>query len=299
MSNTLINFYNIKPTIDELVLVIFNEQDDELSQFKGKLVEYPYNIFLTFNDVQKKKKEKYNKVVPLNKVLVARIGDISNDIIQVSLSYIYKDNSKESREDQLKKALNKFIKNKQLTSIFIGLSKVFEIEVEYLWKNIMYKIDEKRREEYTENPEELWNEIITKLPQENNDDNNIPFLLDYCITKDDDVKSIFNELDPKFYEKFKEGIDKLINTKPYKIISKIQIISNGGVENTIALLKKALSDINYDFTLKYEAASLMVFETDSTDSNEEDHTKLVNFIKMEGDKLNPKTYIKCESTIKQ
>jgi hypothetical protein len=295
MSNTPINFYNTKPTVNELVLVIFDEQDDDLSQFKGKLVEYPYKIFLTFNDIQKKKKEKYNKAVPLNKTLVGKITDVSNDILQVSL---FHDNSKESREEQLKKALAKFIKNKQLTSIFIGLSKVFEIKVEYLWENIMYKIDEKRREEYSENPEELWNQIITKLPQENNDDNNIPFLLDYCITKEDDIKSIFNELDPKFYEKFKEGIDKLINTKPYKIISKIQIISTGGVENTIDLLKKALSDIDYDFTLKYEAASLMIFETNSTDSSEEDHTKLVNFIKMEGDKLNPKTYIKSEPPIK-
>ena len=230
-----------------------------------------------------------------NKTLVAKITDISSDILQVSL---FHDNSKESREEQLKKALNKFIKNKQLNSILIGLSKVFETDLEYLWKNTIYKIDEKRREEYSENPEELWNEIITKLPQENNDDNNIPFLLDYCITKEDYVKIIFDELDPRFYEKFKEGTDKLINTKPYKIISKIQIISNGGVENTIALLKKALSNIDYDFTFKYEAASLMIFETDSTDSSEEDHTKLVNFIKIEGDKLNPKTYIKSEPPIR-
>ena len=295
MSTSLINFYNTKPIVDELVLVIFNEQDDELSQFKGKLVEYPYNIFLTYKEIQKKKKEKYNKAVPLNKTLVAKITDISSDILQVSL---FHDNSKESREEQLKKALNKFIKNKQLNSILIGLSKVFETDLEYLWKNTIYKIDEKRREEYSENPEELWNEIITKLPQENNDDNNIPFLLDYCITKEDYVKIIFDELDPRFYEKFKEGTDKLINTKPYKIISKIQIISNGGVENTIALLKKALSNIDYDFTFKYEAASLMIFETDSTDSSEEDHTKLVNFIKIEGDKLNPKTYIKSEPPIR-
>jgi len=57
MSNITIPFYaNQKPQSNELVLVVITEKSDEGSNFQGKLVEYPINAFLRFEDATKKKK---------------------------------------------------------------------------------------------------------------------------------------------------------------------------------------------------------------------------------------------------
>ena len=278
MSSSNIQFYNNKPSLNELVLVTFSEQKE--THFDGKLLEYPYEIFMTLNNATKKRRiTSWKNIVPLDKPILARVDDISDKIIGVSLLYIYTDETKESKEDQLKKLLEPFNKNKQLVSIFIHLGLLYNVDVQNLWNNIMYVIDIKRHEEY--------------------DQEDLPILLDYCVENTEFVKSIFETRDDyDFYIEFKKSIDKIYVEKSYKIVSKIQIISTGGVQNTILLLKKAFENISYNYSLKYETASLMTFETQSNDSTEKDHSNLVEFIKEEGNKLNPKTFIKCEKTVR-
>lgn len=273
MSSSNIQIYNTKPSVNEFVLVTFNEKTE--THFKGRFSEYPYEIIMTLSNASKKKRiTSWKNIVPLGKAIVARVEDNSDTIMEVSLLYIYKDEKKESKEDQFKKLLEPFNKNKQLVSIFIQLSCSFPIKSEDLWNTIIYRIDERRREEY-----------------EDEDIKDFPTLLDYCIDKEDYIKSAFESY-PEIYNKFKESLDKITELKEYKIISKVQIISTGGIQNTISLLKEAFDKISYNYSLKYETASIMTFET--IGGTEDDHNNLVEFIKEEGSKLNPKTFIKYE-----
>ena len=71
-----INYYSSEnPKLNELVLVHFIEKCD--SFFRTKLLEYQYTGILNFQDATKKKKiNSWNKIIILNKNMVAKIIDI-------------------------------------------------------------------------------------------------------------------------------------------------------------------------------------------------------------------------------
>jgi translation initiation factor 2 alpha subunit (eIF-2alpha) len=94
-----IQYYSTSnPNIDELVLVQFTEKCDAF--FNLKLLEYPYEGIMNFQDATKRKKiYTWNKYVQLNKDMVAKIDyiDYNKKIVQVSLAYL---------EDMFDKKLN-------------------------------------------------------------------------------------------------------------------------------------------------------------------------------------------------
>ena len=271
MSNLDCSFYNLlKPSNNEIVLVSFTGYKE--SHIEGRLIEYNNNIFMNYSDATKKRNvSKWKKIVPLNKPLVVKIVNNDSDIIQVSLSNLVDNTDNKQHMEQ-------FTKNNQLISFFKKLSVVGKKDMTELWKTIIYTIDKQRRDEY--NPE------------------NIPCLLDYCIDERAFIKTVFEESgNSDIYPKFIELLDNLSKEKLYNIVSKIEIISNGGIKNTIELFKKATQTINFEYSLRYDTAPAYIFESNSIESSDDDHQKLFKFIESEGNKLNPKTFARLISTI--
>ena len=51
--------------------------------------------------------------------------------------------------------------------------------------------------------------------------------------------------------------------------------------------------------MKYQSAPVFSFQTNSVDSSDEDHKKFIDTLTKEGQKLNPKTFVRCTSTIQE
>jgi translation initiation factor 2 alpha subunit (eIF-2alpha) len=271
MSNLECPFYELlKPSVDEVVLVTFTAYKD--SHIEGRLVEYSNEVFLNYSDATKKRSvSSWKKIVPLNKPMIAKVEDNDSDIIQVSLSYMNEDAENKDNMEQ-------FTKNNQMISFFKKLSILGKKDMSEIWKAIIYPIDEHRREEYE--PEDM------------------PCLLDYCNDEREFVESVFNESENSdIYPKFVELLDNLSKEKPYRIVSKIEIISNGGIKNTIQLFKKATEGIEFDYSLRYDTAPTYIFESNSIESSDDHHQELIKFLETEGQKLNPKTFVRCLSTV--
>ena len=267
MSKLTIPFYNFQPNINEAVSVIFTEHTE--THIKGYLTEYEGEVFLNYDDATKKRKvTSWNKIVPLNKQMFAKVEN-EEKVIRVSLVYLY-DNK--INEKVLTENLNK---NNLLVSIFKNLSYYSKIDINELWKDIMYIVDINRREEYDD----------------------LPTLFDYCNDERDSIEDIFiNSNHKNLYEPFLDLLDKYSKEKPNKIISEIEIISNGGIFNTINIIKNLISDIKFKHTLKYLSTPIFTFESSSIDSSEKDHLKFIEKLSSAGQKINPQTFVRCQNT---
>jgi hypothetical protein len=267
MSKLTIPFYNLLPNLNEAVSVIFTEYTE--THIKGYLAEYKNEVLLNYEDATKKRKVlSWRKIVPLNKQMFAKVEDNEN-VIRVSLVYLY-DNK--INEKVLTENLNK---NNLLVSIFKNLSYNSKIDINELWKDIMYIIDINRREEYDD----------------------LPTLFDYCNEERDSIKDIFiNSNHADLYELFLDLLDKYSTEKPNKIISEIEIISNGGIFNTINIIKNLILDIKFKHTLKYMSTPIFTFESSSVDSSEKDHNKFIKKLTLAGQALNPQTFVRCQNT---
>jgi len=254
-----IPFYNTqKPNTNELVKVKFTERTD--THFNGELIDYDCKAFMVYSDASKKKKVfSWNKIVPLNKELFGKVEEVedNSNVVKISLP-----------KDQDLENENQIEKNKMLMSIFKKLSFEYKIDINHLWAQIIYNLDNKRR-------------------LDNEDD--LPILFDFLEKEREYVKTLSSEV---IYNKLYELLDNFKETKPYKIVSKFDIISTGQIENTLSIFKKVLEDIKFPYTLKYESAPTYVFESNSLESSIEDHNKLIFAIKEEGQKYNPKTFVK-------
>ena len=265
------SFYELlKPPIDDIVLVEFNTYEE--MNIKGKLVEYNNTVFLNYSDATRKRSvSSWKKIVPLNTQTIAKVENNDSDIIQVSLSFLTENtNSKENMEQ--------FNKNKQLIKIFKKLSIIESHDMTELWKSIIYPIDKHRRHEYE--PKDM------------------PCLLDYCNNEHKFVESIFKEsIYNDIYPKFIELLDNLTKEKPYRIISKIEIVSPGGIQNTKDLINKAIQTIKFNYSLVYDTAPTFKFESNSIESSDDDHKNFIKFLETEVQKLNPKTFVRCNSIV--
>jgi len=246
-----IPFYKHKPTNNELVLAIFEKEND--SYFEGKLLEYDSKIFLRKEDATRKKRvTSWNKIISLNKEMIVVVNnlDFGNDTIQVSIIY-------EEQEKFLENCKN----NKKLISIIKSVAFYTDIPINDIWSSIIYVIDDKRRgEEY---------------------DEEIPTILQYCIDNMKELKEFFK--DKPIFLKIEEMINKFMEEKVFKIESSIGIISYGGIENTKKLIDKSLMNISCKYSLTYgyykkgqKSFPAYIFETSSEDSNADNHE---NFIK--------------------
>ena len=169
-----------------------------------------------------------------------------------------------------------FLKNHFLVSYFKKLAHINNIDINVLWKNIMYKIDNLRRE-YEE----------------------MPTLYEFCNNEEykEEILLLFNDTE---YENivinFLKELEKYKKEKPQKIISEIEIISNGDIQNTKLLIEKALETIKFNNTFKYKSTPIFLFESNNSDSTDDDHKKFIGYLIQEGQKMTPKTFVRSQKT---
>jgi hypothetical protein len=233
-----------KPEIGELVLVNFVKRNDKDSFFEAKLLEYNLDGIMIFQDATKKRKiYSWNKIVPLNKNMVAQVDDIDDkNIVQLSIAYLME----ETKEPE--NLLVKFNENKLMENFVTSLTKNHNFEYSYVWKSLIHQFDS-----------ECENESLWKYFNDNFDD-----LEDWVD-------------DPKLVKAIKEQYDK-IKVANHKLVSRFGIISTDGVNATKELFKKCLEKVNYKYTLKYQTTPYYLFETCSDDSNKDDHEKFIKLL---------------------
>ena len=239
-------YHNSVPEINEVVLIKFTKKND--THFEGNLLEYDYDAIMSYNNATKKKKVySWNKIVPLNKTLLATIEDVieGNNIVQVSTAY-------NDNETELKERLKPFNDNKILISLIKKICYKQKLNFNDFWTNIIYPIDKLRKEE--------------------NIDNLLEFFLE---NKNEYVL----ELLQKYYENYNNilsSIDEnMINTNQ-KITSKIGLISINGIDKTKTVLSEFISDQSWNFTFKYDSTPFYFLESYINDSSVEDHQEFIN-----------------------
>ena len=260
------------PTKYENVLVKFTNRNN--THIEGELLEYKsFKCMMSYNDVTKKKKVySWNKFVPLNKPMVARVDEIfiDSNYVQVSIAYFNKIDNIED-DDIQKHLLKKFNDNKILISILKNIFYTIQIDLNEFWEKIIYPLDNARRTE----------------------DINIS-LLEYFINNKELVSNLIKDtnivLDKIIEEKLIEEINKIGEIKSQKITSKIGIISVDGITPTIDLINKVINK-NPNLILKYETAPYYILESNTSNSSSTDHEIFINQLK-EG--ITTKLFIKVE-----
>lgn len=240
-------YHNTLPELNETVLIKFTKKND--THFEGTLLEYNLNAIMSYNDATKKKKVySWNKIVPLNKTVLAKIEDVidGNNIVQVSMAY-------NDTETDLKDQLKPFNDNKILISLLRKVCYKLKLDFNQFWINIIHPIDKQRKDEDEEN------------------------LLEYFKNFND-----INDLLSKYYENSNDilnCINENFQSSNQKITSKIGLISMSGIPNTKKVLNDFLSDQSWNFTLKYESAPFYVLESYTNDTTIEDHQEFIETLK--------------------
>lgn len=265
-------YKNIKPTVFEHVLVKFIEHTE--THIKAVLIDYKFEGIMLHDDATRKKRVyNWRKTVPLNKVMVARVEEILTfDCVKLSIAYF--DNKKDP-EELSKELLKPFQENNVLITLIKKLSNTCNIEFNSFWTNIIYEIDTIRRE----------NDITESLLE---------------VFKNN--TSIVNELItlkyPDNYNELIDTLNKLINSKNYKIQTKFSIISNLGINNTKQLLKLVEDETNgWEYTLKYLNTPFYILESFSENSNENNHTQFIELLTQKSSEFDIKLVIESVGNI--
>ena len=253
----------INPTKGELVLVKFTQKQD--SFFCAELSEYPaYNAIMNFSDASRKRKiTSWNKIVPLNKCMVAYVDDIDVDKKTINLSIAHLDDHVEGKNltpnEIQNKLMEPFNKNKLLEGLIQSLCVIHNYDFKILWEKLIHYIDYERRD-YNENVDDelcLYDYFATNCTDK----------INFWCTESGLELEIGNNLLMLY--------TKRTQKPPTKITSQIKIISQEGVEGTKKLLNECLSSLSYDFTFNYTTAPNWIFETSSIDTSPDDHHTLV------------------------
>lgn len=275
----VLQYYSeIDPYVGELVLVHFTEHKD--SFINAKLLEYPYNGMMNYQDATKKRRVlSWNKIIPLNKNMVARVEDVDKTakIVQLSIAYL-EESSKETNPDKIQEnLLVNFTENKIMEGFIKSLCIMYDYSYNNVWTKLIHYIDSLRREYNEENDMNLslWKyfcENITELKEWVESSG-----LDNCMINE--IKDL--------YEKRTE--------KPnYKITSRVGIISLGGVSFTKELIKNVLAKLSLNYDVKYDTSPYYILETFSEDTDEEDHKNFIKTLEIESQKMNPKVFTKVD-----
>jgi hypothetical protein len=249
-------YYNLDPIIGENVLVKFTERN--ASHIEAELIEYDYTGIMSYNDATKKKKVyTWNKIIPLNKLMVAKVEDIyENKTAQISVAYNI------NTTDILKP----FNDNKVLYSTINKICYIYKIDFNDFWKNIVHKIDKKRKDEM--NNESLLDAFINNInyvtelineKYENNIDN-LP-LRNGLSAKNSDSSNLHLSADINI------KINELLISKNIMYQTRFGLISNESINKTKQVLKNTIEkytiiEENND-TLEYEIINKTSEETSS------------------------------------
>lgn len=279
--DTYTQYYSVtEPSEGEHVLVKFTEQGDGF--FVGQLQEYNCTAMMNNSDVTKKRRQaNLNNLVPLNKMMVARVESVDVDarICQLSLAYL-NEGVKDSDSGTLQeKLLALFQENKQMESFMKSMSILHKYNYHEIWTKFVHLIDRHRRE----------------YNQEENEDDDVS-IWKYFNDNIDDLDEWVEEsgLDETFGERVLELHKKKTFKKDQPLLTRFGIISFGGVEATKQLLTRAFSDIDFKFSCEYESTPYYMFRSTTTDSSKEDHQRIVTFLQTEGQKQDPKIFVEVK-----
>lgn len=259
-------YCNKLPQQYENVLVKFISRTE--THIEGELLEYDLKCIMSYNDATKKKKiYSWNKIVPLNRTLVARVDEVFNDslYVQVSIAYFTKSETNTNNDDEIQKQLVKpFNENKALVSFIRDSCHKLNINFNDFWSRIVHPLDKSKRE--------------SKL---------VCSLLDYYINNFELVEELINVNynDTVMVEQLK----KITEEKKHKLVTKVGIICINGIDNTINIIKDVVENNKWNYTFKYESKSHYILESNSTDSTVEDHNNFINELKN-----NKNIFIKAE-----
>lgn len=235
-------YHNSVPELNELVLIKFTKKND--THFEGELIEYNYNAIMSYNDATKKKKVySWNKIVPLNKNILAKIEaiHINDNIVQVSIAY---------NNINIKDQLKPFNDNKILLSLIKKVCYKLKLDFNYFWKQIIHYLD--------------------KIRKDGDDENLLIFVTGNNL--------LLVDILGKKYENHKEIMDcisdNIINTNQ-KITSKIGLISTGGINITKQVIEEFVKDITFSYNFKYDSAPYYILESFSYNSTPEDHQEFI------------------------
>jgi len=270
---SLINqFYNnMDPLIGELVLVEFTNKTDY--NFNCVLLEYKYTGIMSYQDATKKRKVySWNKIVPLNKSMVARVDDIDkkSKIVQISIAYLDENttNKNDTLEDIQTLLMKYFIENRMLENFIKSLCIINNYELLEIWTKYIYIIDIERQK---------YNKKTSLWIFFNNNINNINDIINNI--------ELTNKIKDLYYKKFNK-IENAMN------ISKLSIISLDGVSSIKNFFNNYFKNTNYIYTLKYETAPYYTLQT--CDITLEEHNNIVTDIKDKIPKYNSNIFIKIE-----
>jgi hypothetical protein len=264
-------YENKLPVIDENVLVIFTEYKD--TYIEAELIEYSFydgvNLqkcqlkgMMIYEDATRKKKVyDWRKVLPLNKIMVAKIEEIFSDTY-VKLSTRYFNQNLDPTE--LKKELMKpFLDNKVLITTIKKICRNNNLDFNEFWIKVIYKITNEKR----------------------SDDVNSS-TLDYISENEEVFKNTIKDNYPENYEKIIDEYKKQLSNKNYKIESKFSLIAKRSVEDNIQLLKLVCDNNKWKFTLKYESTPNFILESSSENSTQENHNEFLQFLENNSKEFN-------------
>ncbi len=271
-------YSELDPNIDELVLVKFIKRNE--SFFEAKLLEYDYSGMLNYQDATKKRKvSSWNKLIPLNRNMVAKVIEIDNKSKIVNLSLLYLDDkeSESMTPDELQEKLNLYFNENQVMENFIKSYCISnKIDLNELWIKLIHNLDIDRRNFNNDNDE---NYSLWKYFSENID--NINKYIDEEIAIN--LKNL--------YEK------KTLENK--KVISRIGIISSENINQTKNLLKQVFENIDFEYSFKYDSTPYYYFETFTKNISIEKHIEIVKNIETIAKTFNPIVYIKIDYLAKE
>lgn len=268
-------YYSVnKPIEGELVLVHFTEINDNF--ISANLIEYNYRGMMKHQDATRKRKvSSWNKIIQLNKNMVARIQEVDNysNIVQLSLNNLEENNLTFNQiQDKL---MVQFHENKIMEGFMKSLCITNQLSYENTWTKLIHYIDNIRREFNDNNDENI---SIWKYFNDNIDNLNI--------------WTIESGLDDTYTIMIKNLYEKRIEKNKKKIVSKIGIVSPYGITHTKKLLNNVLSTINYNYTLNYDSTPYYLFETTNYDTTIDTHNLFIKLLENESKKMNPVIYIK-------
>lgn len=283
-NTTNLQFYSKpNPSNNEIVLVKFIKHN--MGFFNAVLLEYPgYTGIMNTTDATKLRRiPSWNKIVPLNKNMVACVEqvDSSNNnskTVQLSIAYLNEGENKDLSPDEIQtKLMTYFYENKTLESFIKTICVMTKYSFEQIWVTLIHHIDTLRIQ-YNEMNEEtisIWKYFCDNIS---------------------DINTWFEEidLDKSVSDAITTLYIKRTTKSDYKISTKFAIISLIGVNMIKTILDTIVSNMKFKYDLYYESTPNFRFESNSSDSKPDDHIQFIKLLEAEVEKTNKKVFIKVK-----
>jgi len=209
---------------------------------------------------RRKRVRNWNKIAPLNKELVGFVENIINTNIVLNLAYV-------DKEEQI---------YKDFQCILYENNALFTMIKRYSFKNnISFK--------------KLWEDIIHPLDIERVENTDVSL---YQYIKDNITESELLKSNQKFYDYLVESINNCEQNVDNNIVSKIGLISVGGIENTKRILKETKEELGYDIEIYLENVPTFKLVSNNKDITKEEHNIFINTLEQKIRTIKPSIFMK-------